>query len=619
MHALNPQADPRFPRRVFWPSAIAGSVLTWFAFLQFGIFGKSGLQANVSVWIVWLTASAGVTACIWYALGCRARPLILGTGVCAACLSGVLLLGQRIQVNPPTFLGVSHADLPQWVLWFLLLWVMLLCLFRAMERTEMRPAADPPAAKHPLPVIVRWLLWTLLFVVVWIPYFLTHYPGLMTADSFTCLTGGIGLTPLSNQQPVLYQLWVGLWVRLGTMLGGNINRGVALYSLVQMLLMSGIFGYGLFWLRRRGCHWVYIVLLAAFLIYDPVYGRFAITMWKDILFGDVMLLFALFLADTARARGENLLHWQGAVHLCVLAFCLSFLRNNGLYIVILTGILLVLWCRRYWKRIVPVLLALVIGVAVVQGPIYKACDIPASPFAESVAIPLQQMSRTVAQNGKLTQQQAAFLNRLLPLDEIKKSYNPYSVDKIKYHEKFNRDFLEQNKAAFLKTWLSMLGPNLKEYVIAFLMETLGYWNLGTGNWVTADSIINFGSTYSITPNNLWQKWFGYDLKPWFNNMANDIAAFPPTSLVSNIGFMCWAAALLLLYVLLRKKRWERALAFVPIAGLWLTIMIAAPTFCEFRYMFAFFTTVPFLLPITLPNVFCKRPCRNKATSELPDT
>ncbi len=616
MHALNPQADIRFPRRAFWPSAIAGSVLTWFAFQQYGIWGKNVLQIYLPVWIVWLTASAGVTACIWYALGCRARPLILGTGVCAACLSGVLLIGQRIQVDPPAFLGVSYADFPQWVLWFLLLWVLLLCLFRAMERAEMRPTVDPPAAERPLPPIVRWLLWTLLFVAAWIPYFLTYYPGLMTADSFTCLTGGVGLTTLSNQQPVLYQLWIGLWVRLGMMLGG-INRGVALYSLVQMLVMASIFGYGLFWLRRRGCNWFYTILLAVFLIGNPVYGRFSVTMWKDILFGDVMLLFALFLADTARVRGENLLHWQGAVHLCALACCVSFVRNNGLYIVILTGVLLVLWCRRYWKRIVPVLLALVIGVSVVQGPVYQACGIPASPFAESVAIPLQQMSRTVAQNGKLTQQQAAFLNQLLPLDEIKKSYNPYSADKIKYHEKFNCTFLEQNKATFFKTWLSMLGPNLKEYVIAFLMETLGYWNPGTRNWMTADSIINFGSTYGLTPNNLWQKWFGFDLKPWFADAAEEIATFPPTALATNIGATCWAAAFLLLFVLLRRKRWERVLAFVPLAGLWLTIMIATPTFCEFRYMFAFFTTVPFLLPIVLPNVFFRRLCRKKAP-ELPD-
>ena len=179
--------------------------------------------------------------------------------------------------------------------------------------------------------VFQWLLWSALFFAVWLPYFFTYYPGLMTGDSFSCLVRGMGWTSLNNQQPLFYQLWVGLWVRLGSLFGG-INHGVALYSLVQMACMAAIFGYGFYWLHRRGCRQGYLFFAAAYLLLNPTFGKYAMTMWKDILFGGVMLLFALFLADTAQQRGENLLRWQGLLQLCLLGAGVAFLRNNGLYI-----------------------------------------------------------------------------------------------------------------------------------------------------------------------------------------------------------------------------------------------------------------------------------------------
>lgn len=619
MQLSTADGENRLSPKIFWPSAAIGAMLVWFVLRDLDVLGAGSPQGNIQQWMVWLLASAGAAVCVSHALSCRSRTLIIGCGFFAGSLSLAVLLGQRMQLDPPAFLGIGFSDLPRWGMLALLLWAVFLCLFQAMERTEARTPAASPAAKHPIPPVLQWLLWTLLLAAAWLPCFLTYYPGLMTGDSFSCLIRGMGWTPVTNQQPVLYQLWVGLLVQFGSLFGG-INRGVGFYSLIQLLLMAGMLGYGLYWLRRRGCQWFYLVLVSAFFIFHPYFSKYAITMWKDILFGGVMLLFALFLADTGKQRGTNLLHWRGAVHLCVLAFCVAFLRNNGLYILVIVGVPLVLWCRRYWKRVLPITLALVIGTAVVQGPVYKALKIPSSPFAESLGIPLQQVARVVAKDGSLTPEQAAYLNKLLPLDKMKAVYYPYSTDKVKFHKNFNNAFLEANKGAFFETWSSMLGPHLKEYVIAFLMETLGYWNPGTTNWVTTDAITSWGNDYGITPINLWQRFFGTNSKVYFDQLALDVQEFPLTTLTTNIGVMAWAAALLLFYIILRRKRWERVLPFLPLAALWLTTVIAAPTFCEFRYMFSFFTTLPFLLPITVPNAFLKRgpqppeaPCKDTAS------
>ena len=72
-----------FAKRNFWPSAVVGAVLAWFALRELHIFGESGLQGSLAIWIAWLFCAVGATACIWYALGCRSKTLIIGAGAAA--------------------------------------------------------------------------------------------------------------------------------------------------------------------------------------------------------------------------------------------------------------------------------------------------------------------------------------------------------------------------------------------------------------------------------------------------------------------------------------------------------------------------------------------------------
>jgi hypothetical protein len=42
------------------------------------------------------------------------------------------------------------------------------------------------------------------------------------------------------------------------------------------------------------------------------------------------------------------------------------------------------------------------------------------------------------------------------------------------------------------------------------------------------------------------------------------------------------------------------LLLVPLLLLWLTLMVATPTFCEFRYMFAFSVAFPLVVLLSFP-------------------
>jgi hypothetical protein len=572
-------------RNRIWFCAAAGAVLTSAAFGVFDIWYRH--------WVPWLLAAAGATACIRYSAGYGDRRALFCSGVFAAALSATFLIGSHVTVKPPVFTGVGGNDVLPFIGLALLLWAVILSLLRF---SDLHPF---PTSKRSAPASSRsrfasWALWSAFLAAAWLPYFLTYYPGLMTGDSFTCLVRAAGWVPLNNQQPVIYQLFLRIFYRAGGLLG-SINRGVALYSFTQMLLMASVLGYALYWCRRRGCPLPYLWGTALFFGLNPIYGKYAVTMWKDILFGGAMLLLTLFFADTAEARGENLLTRGRMVLFSLISLAVAFLRNNGIYILLFTFAVLAIFCRTRIKKIGPVLLAILVAVMVLQGPVYGAAGIPKDPYEEAVGVPLQQMARVVAKDGRMSEQEGNFLNRLLPIEAIKKSYKPFTVDPVKFNPQFDSAFLAQHKLEFFQNWAGMLAKNGKEYGIAYLMLTLGYWHIGTGNWVTAEGITAYSdNTYGIVPYNLFGTLTGVNSKPIIEKWGGILEHFAPTGMSNNIGFAVWMTAFLALNALVRR-RYDRLAATAPVAGLWLTIMIATPTYCEFRYLFSAFLCAPFLL------------------------
>lgn len=123
------------------------------------------------------------------------------------------------------------------------------------------------------------------------PSYLTFYPGCVTPDSAASIDQALG-TAWENTHPVLFTLLVTPFMRFGSAVG-NLTLGVALFSLFQMLLLAGILAYGLTWLRRKRIRKVGICFVGLYFIVSQVFPLYAISMWKDVLFGAVVLLLTL--------------------------------------------------------------------------------------------------------------------------------------------------------------------------------------------------------------------------------------------------------------------------------------------------------------------------------------
>lgn len=90
-----------------------------------------------------------------------------------------------------------------------------------------------------------------LIFLAWLPYFLRYYPGLLTSDSIVQLSQAIGISELINHHPIFHTGIIALFVNIGQAIFGNINAGVAFYTIAQMLIMSGIFAFILRYLSKN--------------------------------------------------------------------------------------------------------------------------------------------------------------------------------------------------------------------------------------------------------------------------------------------------------------------------------------------------------------------------------
>ena len=135
----------------------------------------------------------------------------------------------------------------------------------------------------------------------------------------------------------------------------------------------------------------------------------------------------------------------------------------------------------------------------------------------------------------------------------------------------------------------MLPSNLHGYVKAYLMQTVGYYNIGT---TKAQCV--FGMTekkenlYNVAlfPNSLELR---KQAKTWVTSTVEE----PVIKNLFSIAFMVWLTFLYCVVQTVRKQK-RYILPVVPLLALWVTMMIAAPTFCEFRYMLSFHLSLPFL-------------------------
>lgn len=452
---------------------------------------------------------------------------------------------------------------------------------------------------------VLFLLAFLVFLAAWSPYVLSFFPGAVYADGFNSIWQGLNGV-YSNHHPILFTLWVKVCVMIGQALQGSLTAGVVVYTLTQTLCMAAIMAYLIVWLRRHGLHAVYCLVAGAFIAFFPLFPFYAIALWKDTYFSLAVFLFVLYYMDVVWSHLECIRTRAGLCRYLLIAFFVCFLRNNGIYIVAFSFLVLLLVYHkegfRVLKRYVVSSLIFLVVAYLVQGPVLSRVITPTEKI-ESLSIPTQQIFAVFAsEDGVYDAQDEAFISQIWDVEEMKEKYTPCLADTPKwYMDRFDEEFLDAHMGEYLGLWAKLGLKNPKIYIRAWLMETLSFWSFRYDGYA---AYIQFGvweNEYGIKQTDLFDALFGWSFYE---------KTFPHHPISAGMFFWLGMLSAAVAYASVPKgSRLKATVPVMPLLALWLTLVIATPIASSLRYAYSFVLFIPVTVayPAIMRAVYSRDP------------
>lgn len=442
---------------------------------------------------------------------------------------------------------------------------------------------------------------TILLFLAWFPFLLVFYPAVGMNDTYFILHS---ITGSSVQHPFYYGLFIYLPAKISLKLFDTMTYGLFVSTICQMLFMSYSIVYAISWLNQKLKNKYVISILILYFAFTPIIANYSIAAVKDTIFSITLMLWIPFLYDTFVENKNIFKNKNIKYYFYFLAFMTMAMRNNGSYIFIILLLLLLYKCITERKQLLKSSIILFIICSLPNFYLSVFRDKP-QLFQEAVAIPIQQISRTIAVDGTLNEFQKNFLDKLIPLKEIKKSYNPFSVDSIKWNSKFNRKYLQNNKGYFFKVWITGFFNNKHIYLDAWMLQTFGCWANKTQDWVDqskfgwslTDDVLKKG--VSPSENNKL-KVSSIRLPDTFKNALGNYL-FKNSDFI-NPGNCFWILGYIALLIIF-KNNISSLIVLLPIFLCWITLILAVPATFVYRYAFMYPLCLPFL--IFIPFIYTK--------------
>ena len=265
----------------------------------------------------------------------------------------------------------------------------------------------------------------LVIILAWLPYLLRYFPGLLTADSCTQMSQAIGLTGFSNHHPIFHTLIITIFVKIGNVIFNNLNLSVAVYIVAQMIMMASSFAFVMRYLYKKKVNFIVRLFALAYYMFYPINALFAITMWKDVLFAGILPLFVIYCNELVCNSDMYVKSIKKNILFVIIAILTCLLRNNGIYIVLLTCLVLFVILRKYWKRLLIIFSLIFIIYFAIKMVIFNIFQVKDGSIAEMMSVPLQQIARVEKYHkGELDKETIDEINKFFKVENIGNKYNP---------------------------------------------------------------------------------------------------------------------------------------------------------------------------------------------------
>ena len=309
-------------------------------------------------------------------------------------------------------------------------------------------------------------IWAIIFLF-WMPVFFALYPGAFVYDATEEYVEVIS-RQFTMHHPLLHVLALGGIVHLFEYIGAGANLGIAVYVLLQMLVMSAALSFVVRSFQMWGVTKRYAFITVLFFSIFPLFPLYAVCTAKDGLF-TVFLLVSIVsmgniirLADVKDAQPPS--HASAPSMSDMVIFLVSstlmmMLRNNGLYAYAATALIsaMTLIISRRQKPVAfsgttaRLLILMVMSIVLSLGGtriLKLATGATDGEHQEMLTVPIQQLARTYTYSPEaFTPDEEALLKAFIPEDYLT-TYSPRISDVLK--SGFDNQYYESHRALFYK-------------------------------------------------------------------------------------------------------------------------------------------------------------------------
>ena len=396
-----------------------------------------------------------------------------------------------------------------------------------IEREE--PGMDKPSDKTSGQKAFRsstpfnfFYIWAIIFLF-WMPVFFALYPGAFVYDATEEYVEVIS-RQFTMHHPLLHVLALGGIVHLFEYIGAGANLGIAVYVLLQMLVMSAALSFVVRSFQMWGVTKRYAFITVLFFSIFPLFPLYAVCTAKDGLFTVFLLVSIVSMGNIIRladvkdaqpASHASAPSMSDMVIFLVSSTLMMMLRNNGLYAYAATALIsaMTLIISRRQKPVAfsgttaRLLILMVLSIVLSLGGtriLKLATGATDGEHQEMLTVPIQQLARTYTYSPEaFTPDEEALLKAFIPEDYIT-TYSPRISDVLK--SGLNNQYYESHRALFYKLWLTIGARRPLTYLNAHLGTAYGYIYPDALNNVYKGNTMN---TFTYTDSS----YFGFETEP----------------------------------------------------------------------------------------------------------
>ena len=445
--------------------------------------------------------------------------------------------------------------------------------------------------KHP------FLFSFIVIVICYLPYIIAYYPVIINYDAANQIKEVMGihtrymdsvvlLNPnvyITNFNPIIHTLLIGGLFKVGYLIG-NVNFGMFLYSIVQLIIVISVFAYSIYYLNKIKVNKKLILIILGIYALVPLFPFYAMTAVKDVIFSS--LLYCIKLYDIMKYKQTT----KQYILFSLLVLLIILFRNNGIYTIVLSLPFAMILKKEIRK---PILIIFIFNIAIYIGynkVLLPSLEIANTSIREMLSVPFQQTARYAKYYGdEISDEDKKIIDKVLGYDDLGERYEPDLSDKVK--NKYNKYTTDEELKEYFQVWFKYLLKRPGVYIDATINNVYGYFYPNTSAWYI----------YTDLNHKLPEAGFDYHFNG-LNGLRSILSAYgeafpyiPILGTIANIGMVVWIHILLLGMLIVNKMK-KYIVLLLPAFSL-ILVCIVGPANTYFRYILPCVFALPSLILI----------------------